>query len=135
MSKHLYNSITSIRNSYKVGKESCIVKNTKLNRKILDILTSRSYIKEFKVLSEKEIQIFLAYSTEFIKGKKVQIPHLFSIDAISKPSFRKYLTVKEIKSNLAKYNMNYLVSTSKDIMFGDQCIKGNIGGEVLFSLV
>lgn len=135
MSKHLYNGITSIRNSYKVYKDICTLINTKLNRNILNRLKIRAYIKDFNIISKDKIEVVLFYSNRNIDNKIVKLPHLYSIDAVSKPGFRKYFTVEEIKYNLKKYNINYLVSTNQNILFGDECIKKNIGGEVLISIV
>jgi small subunit ribosomal protein S8 len=122
--------ITTIRNNYLIKNKSCFVVNTKFNRNFLELLKKNNYIIDFKI-NELNLLIDLAYSN--INGEL--IPLLFLIKIISKPSWRKYCDVKQLKKLMNFFNGDYIISTSKNLLLASDCIKLNIGGELICQII
>lgn len=142
MNKHFYNLVNLINTSYAVSKdEVSFAFTTKTCLLLLNLLKSRNYISNFSVKVSEEnklphTNITLFYS--FTGKSNQKIPHLYSLKVKSKPSFRRYVGVKELQKMLyGSCTTNYILSTSSNskLMFADDCIAKNIGGELLLSIV
>jgi len=124
------NLIANINLGYKILLPSVVVYNTTLTRRVLSLLLKLGYIYSFIVLNSKQVQIFLKYN-------EYSNPALRSIQRISKPGNRIFLSYKHLK-NFAKnsnLNNNYQIavfSTSKGILTGFEALELKVGGELLF---
>ena len=124
--------LTIIRNGLKVNKKEVVVKSSKLNKSILEILKRDGYIEGFQEFSEKTVkgelgkklrlQIFLKYYKD--------VPVITHIEKISKPGRRVYIKADEI--NPVKNGLGIaIISTSKGLVTDKEAKKYGIGGELL----
>jgi len=124
--------LTIIRNGLRVTKKDVVVRASKLNKAILEILKDEGYIENFQEFSEKTIkgelgkklrfQVFLKYYQE-----KPVITHL---EKVSKPGRRVYVGAEDIPK--VKNSLGIaIISTSKGIMTDKNARKLGIGGEIL----
>ena len=124
------NLIANINLGYKILLPSIIVYNTTLTQRVLSLLLKLGYIYSFVVLNSKQVQIFLKYN-------EYNSPALRSIQRISKPGNRIFLSYKNLKNFTKNSNLNnnYQVgvfSTSKGILTGFEALELKVGGELLF---
>ena len=124
--------LTIIRNGLRVSKKDVVVRASKLNKAILEILKREGYIENFQEFSEKTIkgelgkklrlQVFLKYYQD-----KPVITHL---EKVSKPGRRLYVGVEDLPK--VKNSLGIaIVSTSKGIMTDKDARKLGVGGEIL----
>ena len=119
--------ITRIKVGYKARLLSIKVLKNKLTVNFLFLLYKIGLIKSFHILkNENKILLYLKY----IDNK----PAFFSIDLISKPSYRVYWTLNILSHNYRKYSFStfYIISTSKGLITSnDAILQKNISGEIL----
>lgn len=96
------------------------------SRWVLSQLQKLHKVEESKFSNRKGmLQIILKYHDS--------MPGLASIELVSKPSRRVYLSVKQI----SKKNLNfatYILSTDKGTLTAQEALRKNIGGEVLLKV-
>ena len=123
---NLYHSITIIKNSLKKNHTKTKIRNTRLNRCLLDILWDEGYIRGYSFSENQQIIVLLKYS---LSGKSLQ-----KIQTISKPSCRVYLKSKELWQVQKQSLSTLILFTSKGIITGQKACYINLGGEVLCSV-
>jgi len=124
MKSHLYNLISNLKNGQSVKKVFVLNENTKICKRLLEILWDEGYILGYKILPlQNKLKIYLKY--------KNGIPVIRSIKSISKPSLRIYYSVRELK----KLKVFLILTTNKGLKTIYQCRKLNIGGEPLISII
>ena len=119
--------ITRIRNSVLVKHSTVAVNKSKVNNKILEVLSNEGFISEFEEdVSEKtpNYSIKLKYYDD---GSSA----ITGLKRVSKPGLKIYVKKDEIPSYFSGMGVA-IVSTSKGIMTGLEAKKLSIGGEVLF---
>merc|ERR1712087_78887 len=116
---HLYNMISNLQNGQIVKKAFIINENTRICRKLLDVLWDEGYILGYTLISKDKLKIFLKY-----RSRKSVIKF---IKAVSKPSLRVYYSVRELK-NLDKF---LILTTNKGLKTVDDCKRLHLGGEPL----
>ena len=119
--------ITRIRNSVLVKHSTVAVNKSKVNNKILEVLSNEGFISEFEEdISEKtpNYSIKLKYYED---GSSA----ITGLKRVSKPGLKIYVKKDEIPSYFSGMGVA-IVSTSKGIMTGLEAKKLSLGGEVLF---
>jgi|TARA_B100000519_G_scaffold130011_1_gene112303 small subunit ribosomal protein S8 len=119
--------ITRIRNSVLVKHSTVAVNKSKVNNKILEVLSNEGFISEFEEdVSEKtpNYSIKLKYYDD---GSSA----ITGLKRVSKPGLKIYVKKDEIPSYFSGMGVA-IVSTSKGIMTGLEAKKLSLGGEVLF---
>ena len=119
--------ITRIRNSVLVKHSTVAVNKSKVNNKILEVLSNEGFISEFQEdVSEKtpNYSIKLKYYDD---GSSA----ITGLKRVSKPGLKIYVKKDEIPSYFSGMGVA-IVSTSKGIMTGLEEKKLSLGGEVLF---
>jgi len=119
--------ITRIRNSVLVKHSTVEVNKSKVNNKILEVLSNEGFISEFEEdVSEKtpNYSIKLKYYDD---GSSA----ITGLKRVSKPGLKIYVKKDEIPSYFSGMGVA-IVSTSKGIMTGLEAKKLSLGGEVLF---
>ena len=105
-----------------------VVRFSKLNKKIIEILRNNGFIKDFEVKTngnKKQIMITLLY-----KDKK---PAISEVKIVSRPGRRIYSKRAKFRPVLGNLGIA-VVTTSKGVMTAREAIKGQVGGEVLFQV-
>ena len=123
----LSDMITRIRNSVLVKHSTVAVNKSKVNNKILEVLSNEGFISEFEEdVSEKtpNYSIKLKYYDD---GSSA----ITGLKRVSKPGLKIYVKKDEIPSYFSGMGVA-IVSTSKGIMTGLEAKKLSLGGEVLF---
>lgn len=118
-----------IRNAQLAKHEKVSVLNTKINRKISEILKKEGYIEDFTVstLSFKNLEIDLKYLGS---PKK---PSITNLKRLSWPGLHFYSKYKDIPPVLNGMGV-VILSTSKGIMTDREARANKVGGELLCSI-
>jgi len=123
----LADMLTIIRNGSRTYKDAVNVKNSKFGRQVLEIFKAEGYIRNFKVIDDKNkrfVKVYLKYKD---KGK---ISCITDIKRVSKPGLRRYVTRDKIPRPLRGLGTAVL-STSKGLVTDDGARKVKVGGEVI----
>jgi small subunit ribosomal protein S8 len=131
MNKTLSIIINNIKLGYKYNKLYVKIPNSKLSLEIINKLCKEGYIRSYKFLNNKNIEIFLFYD-----NYKSLIPMINNIKIISKPGRRIYNNTKELKNNKTRNVMGSytFLSTPKGYMTQQKALELKQGGEVLFTI-
>lgn len=121
--------LTRIRNAQMRGHDRVECLDSKVGRRILDVMKNEGFIKDYK---EEEIRkgikklvVELRYYEETGAIKKVR--------RVSKPGCRVYTPISELKKVCNGLGVAVL-STSKGVISDAEARKLNVGGEVLFEI-
>jgi|SouAtlMetagenome_1021521.scaffolds.fasta_scaffold12747_3 small subunit ribosomal protein S8 len=127
MNHLLWNLYTRIKNGQLAKKIKILQPKTKLCEKFLNILWKEGYITSFNVSKEKPemFEIILKYN----RGE----PAIKNIVAISKPSKRIYVKVKDLWKLSTGLHM-LIISTTSGLITDQECKKLHLGGE-LFCII
>ncbi len=120
--------LTRIRNAIMVEKKEVSIPLSNMKLEIAKILKKEGYILNFKVDNNEfpaQIVIELKY--------KSKISSIEGLKRISKPGCRVYSDVDGIPKVLGGLGVAIL-STSQGILTGKDCVKNNVGGEVLLHI-
>jgi len=120
--------LTRIRNAQRAGHKSVLVRCSKMNVCILQVLKSEGFIsyfekKESPVKGKFDIEIGLKY---FKNGE----PLITMIRRVSKPGCRVYSSVADLPSVDAGLGLA-IISTSNGVMSDRLARQKNVGGEVI----
>ncbi|MDI3496334.1 MAG: small subunit ribosomal protein [Patescibacteria group bacterium] len=123
---------TRIRNASAVGKPVLSLPMSKLKYEVAKILANEGWIKRVEVIpgglagkhnNFDELRLYLKYK----KNGKSQIS---SIQRVSRPGLRIYVSKSEIPTVLNNFG-TAIISTSRGLMTGAEAKKQKIGGEVI----
>jgi small subunit ribosomal protein S8 len=123
---------TRIRNASAVKKSELVLPMSKLKYEIAKILETEGWIKKTAIVAGglngqhnkfDELQIQLKYRKN---GK----PQISSIQRVSRPGRRVYVSKNEIPKVLNNFGIA-IISTSQGLMTNKEAKKQNIGGEVI----
>lgn len=114
-------ALIRIKNGYQVGKESVLLRYSKLILKLMQLLKKEGYIGE---VSQKgrEIIVTLKYT--------LRKPAITEVKRVSKPSLRVYKGVKDLPRVLNGLGVA-IISTPKGLMTDKDARAQKAGGEVL----
>lgn len=118
--------ITVIRNANKARKEKVDIPLSKLKMEIIKIFKNEGFIKNFKLIEDKNksyIRVYLKYTTT---GE----PVIHDLRRVSKPGLRIYKKKDEIPRVFNGYGTS-VISTSKGVLTDKKAREQNVGGEVL----
>lgn len=107
-------------------KEDVIVKRSRLNENILEILKRESFISNYKAVDDKRQGLVKVY----LKYEKNKTPLLSGLKKISKPGRRVYTKAKDVKSVYGGIGVA-LISTSQGLMTGKEAKEKRLGGEII----
>lgn len=118
--------ITVIRNANRARKEKVDIPFSKLKMEIIKIFKNEGFIKNFKLIEDKNksyIRVYLKYTT----GGE---PVIHNLRRVSKPGLRIYKKKDEIPRVFNGYGTS-VISTSKGVLTDKKAREQNVGGEVL----
>ncbi len=123
--------LTMVRNAYSAKHESITVRNSKINKEILRVLSSEGYINKFSVAKGTKkpfpvLKVTLKYDT---KGNSV----IHEIKKISKPGRRVYSRYKNIGRERNGFG-TIIVSTSHGVITDREARAKKVGGELICSV-
>jgi small subunit ribosomal protein S8 len=121
--------LTRIRNGIKARQQRVEMPSSKLKVEIARILKEEGFISNYKASEEgkkKVLRVFLRYNTD---GGSV----ISSLERVSKPGRRVYVTAREIPRVMGGLGVNIL-TTPRGVMTGKGARKAGVGGEVLCSV-
>ena len=124
----LGNMLSAILNKSSFFDVPVVSEYNNLCNSVLNVLYNSGYIKTFDTESKGNIKKLIIYPALDFSGKKVIREFKF----YSTPGRRFYVSLVEVKKILARnpYKL-YLISTSNGVMSAVDCIKSNLGGELL----
>ena len=125
---YLSNIISKIRNANRVKKSSVSFPYSKLGEAVATTLSKSGFVGAVakKGKKNKFVEITLLYSDD---GK----PVISDLKKISRESKRFYIGVSKIKPVRNGYG-RAIMSTPMGVMTGEEAIKANVGGELLFQV-
>lgn len=128
--------LTRIRNANLAYKTDVLIANTKLNKKICEILKKKGFIIKFSTYANntKNLIIYLKYrniesSPNSFKGK----PCITNLKRLSKPGLRLYSNYKKIPMVFGGLGI-IILSTSKGLMTDHEARSFHLGGELICSV-
>lgn len=117
--------LTQIRNAQAVGKSSVLVRPSRLNRAIVNVLQKAGYVTESR-LAEDEKRPRLSVGLKY-DGKT---PTITRISAVSRPGRRVYRGYRQFPRPLSGHGL-VIVSTPQGVMSGREAAKAGLGGEII----
>ena len=127
MAKYLIaDALIRLKNASAVYKKSTRVPNSRMVRKIMEILKEEGWIRDIKEVNNgRELRIRLRY-----KGDQYLIPYINEVRFYSKPGRRWYVKADELTPVRSGKGI-MIISTNKGLMTTDQARKLRIGGELI----
>ena len=120
---------TRIRNGYSSKKRWIDIPSSELKKRISLVLKEEGYIDNFvfvnKESKKEDIRIFLRYDND--------VPAITTIEKISKPGKRVYVSVGDIPRVLNGLGIS-VISSSKGVVSNKVARELNIGGELLCNI-
>jgi len=119
--------LTRVRNAINAKHRVVEVPSSNLKKEITKILYEKGYILSYKFEDadvKKTIKIALKYHPE------TKVPAIRSLERISKPGLRKYVSASELPRVLNGLGIA-IISTSKGVISDKEARTLNVGGEVL----
>ena len=121
--------LTRIRNGLHAKLEQVEVPASKLRADVLALLKNEGYINGYKEQEVRKGIKTLIVSLKYFNGE----PSIKTLQRVSKPGRRVYSSFDQMKMVSNGLGIA-VVSTTKGLMTDHQARKGNIGGEVLFTV-
>lgn len=118
--------LTRIKNAIMAEKKEVPVPLSKIKLEITNVLKREGYINGYKV-DKAQFPAKILIDLKYKNNKKNVIEN---VKRVSKPGRRIYAGVDNIPKVLGGLGISVL-STSKGVMTGKECMKNNVGGEVL----
>ena len=121
--------LTKIRNASQAGFEKVDVSTSKLKLEVIKILKNEGYIKNFKKVSQDNINIIRI----FLKYDEKDKPIIHGLTRISTPGRRVYSGYKDMPRVLNGFG-TVIVSTSTGVTTGKKASEKKVGGELICSV-
>ena len=118
--------LTVLRNGIMAHKKDVLVKRSKINESILEILKREGFISNCKTVDDKKKSLLKVY----LKYGKDSEATLTGLKKISKPGLRIYVKAREIKDVYGGIGIA-LISTPQGIMTDKEAKEKNLGGETI----
>lgn len=123
--------LTRIRNAGRARLSKIDVKNTRMNKAIVELLAREGYLKAVKEVQEgnfPSLRVYLRF-----EGSDLKKPVIQGIRRVSKPGLRKYVGAEKLPRVMSGFGMA-IISTSKGVLSDSEAKKMNVGGEHLCSV-
>ena len=120
--------LTTIRNGLKARLYSVEIPASRLKGEIARVMKDAGYIADYARTTEfpRKLVITLKYTDR-------AVPAITEIKRVSKPGYRRFVSVKEIPSVLDGMGLAVL-STSKGVMSGAEARKQKVGGDLMCTI-
>ena len=118
--------LTKVRNAVTARHEKVDVPTSKLKLEIVKILKTEGYIKNFKKITQDNINVIRI----FLKYDDKNAPVIHGIKKVSTPGRRVYSGYKELPRVYNGYG-TVIVSTSAGVMTGRKAAEKMVGGELI----
>jgi small subunit ribosomal protein S8 len=118
--------LTKIRNASMAGFEKVDITSSKLKLEIVKILKNEGYIKNFKKVTQDDLNVLRVY----LKYDEKAQPIIHGIQKISTPGRRVYAGYKNLPRVLNGYG-TLIVSTSVGVTTGRKAAEKKVGGELI----
>ena len=118
--------LTKVRNAVTARHEKVDVPTSKLKLEIVKILKTEGYIKNFKKITQDNINVIRI----FLKYDDKNAPVIHGIKKVSTPGRRVYSGYKELPRVYNGYG-TVIVSTSAGVTTGRQAAEKMVGGELI----
>lgn len=125
----LADMLTRIRNAHMVKHSKVDVPLSKMKISLAKILKDEGYIKNYKLLKDKDHGVLRVYLKYYESSQAV----ITGLKRLSKPGRRVYVKNKDIPRVLNGMGITVL-STSKGVLADREARKQNVGGELLCSV-
>ncbi len=129
LSDPLGDMLARIRNGLHAHLDQVDVPASKLRAQVLDLLKREGYINGYDEREERKGIKTLVVNLKYFNGE----PSIKTLQRISKPGRRVYSSFDDMKMVSNGLGIA-VVSTTKGLMTDHQARKGNIGGEILFTV-
>ena len=126
LSDPIANMLTVIRNANRVRKEKVDIPASKLKMEIIKIFKNEGYIKNFKLIEEKEksyIRVYLKYTSA---GESV----IHDLKRVSRPGLRIYKKNNDLPRIYNGFGTS-IISTSQGVLTDKKAREKRVGGEIL----
>ena len=131
MTDPIADMLTRIRNAVRIYQERTRVPHSRVKEGILRVLKQEGFISDYRVVTEGVRPVIFVYPKYGPDGQQV----INRIERVSKCSLRVYKPVEQLRRGPVLEGLGVaVVSTSKGILSDRDCIKQNLGGEVLCSV-
>jgi len=121
--------LTKIRNASQAGFEKVDVTTSKIKLEVIKILKNEGYIKNFKKVSQDNINLIRI----FLKYDEKDRPIIHGLQRISTPGRRVYSGYKELPRVFNGFG-TIIVSTSTGVTTGKKAAEKKVGGELICSV-
>ena len=118
--------LTKVRNAVTARHEKVDVPTSKLKLEIVKILKTEGYIKNFKKITQDNINVIRI----FLKYDDKNAPVIHGIKKVSTPGRRVYSGYKELPRVYNGYG-TVIVSTSAGVTTGRKAAEKMVGGELM----
>ena len=129
MNYRISDLIIRIKNASRAKRKEVVLIDLKINRAVCKVLVKEGFLESFEGEIKDERKVLVAK----IKYEK-RNPVLTDVLVVSKPSLRRYATAADIPEIQRRGRHTIILSTNKGIMTGQEALKKNMGGEVLFRI-
>jgi small subunit ribosomal protein S8 len=126
MNDTLSDMLVRMKNAQMMGKHDVLVIDSKLNRRVCEVLSSEGFIERYEA-HKIDSKPFLKLNLKYYSGK----PVISGMKRVSKSSQRVYQKSRQIPKIVDGFGI-LVLSTPKGVMSHLQAKKQNLGGEVLF---
>ena len=126
MTDPIADMLTRLRNGIMARARLVDVPASKIKVEIAKLLKEEGYIRNFKLIEgvpQATLRVQLKYDSE---GKSI----ISGIERVSRPGKRTYIRKTEVKPVLGGLGIN-IITTSKGVMTGKQCMAQGVGGEII----
>jgi small subunit ribosomal protein S8 len=121
--------LTKIRNGVAAKHEKVDIRPSKLKMEIIKILKNEGYVKNFKKVTQDDIDLIRV----FLKYDEKENPIIHGLKSVSTPGRRVYAGYKNMPRI---YNGlgTVIVSTSTGVITGRKALANKVGGEIICSV-
>lgn len=118
--------LTKVRNAAMARHEKVDIPTSKLKLEIVKILKTEGYIKNFKKVSQDNLNVIRI----FLKYDELNAPVIHGIKKVSTPGRRVYSGYKDLPRVYNGYG-TVIVSTSVGVTTGKKAAEKMVGGELI----
>jgi len=118
--------LTKIRNASAAKHEKVDILSSKMKLEVVKILKNEGFIKNFKKLSQDDLNIIRV----FLKYDEVETPVIHGIKTVSTPGRRVYSGYKKMPRVFNGFG-TLIVSTSNGLTTGRKAAEKKLGGELI----
>ena len=126
MTDPIADMLTRIRNASMAGHSKLSIPCSKLKVEIARVMKDQGFIRGYKVMPDRKQGILRVY----LRYQKDAQPVIKGIKRVSKPGLRVHRGVDDMPEVLKGLGVA-IVSTSKGVMTGKDCVRNRCGGEVI----